>query len=125
MLEDASSRLAATYATEADIENLTKIFNAAKDAFSASNFQQFLEYDIDFHLAIAKCSHNPIIYNLLLTSRKLITHISKSGMVTIEDLIAIDREHTAIYESIVAHDSVNSNAIMRRHLESSARRYHL
>ena len=125
MLEDASSRLSATYATEADIENLTKIFNAAKDAFSASNFQQFLEYDIDFHLAIAKCSHNPIIYNLLLTSRKLITHISKSGMVTIEDLIAIDREHTAIYESIVAHDSVNSNAIMRRHLESSARRYHL
>lgn len=125
MLEDTSSRLAAENATEADLDELKEVYEAAKDAFANQNFQKFLEYDIDFHLMIAKCSHNPIIYDLLLTSRKLITHISKSGMVNLDDLNVIYQEHTRIYESILARDSKASSRDMRNHLDSSYQRYQL
>lgn len=125
MLEDTSSRLAAGNATEADLEDLRKVYQDSRDAFTSQNFQKFLEYDIDFHLMIAKCSHNPIIYDLLMTSRKLITHISKSGMVNLEDLNVIYQEHTRIYESILARDSRAASQNMRSHLESSYKRYKL
>ncbi|RGY98526.1 FadR family transcriptional regulator [Clostridium sp. AM58-1XD] len=94
-------------------------------AFANYNFQKFLEYDIDFHLSIAKGSHNQIIYELLLTSRKLITHISKSGLMGIEDMVGVDIEHVAILEALRARDPQRAQEAMALHMLNSNKRYKL
>lgn len=125
VLEIESARFAALNATPEDIKTLKEIFEQSKNAYTESNYQLFLDLDLDFHLAIAQCSHNPILHNLLLTARKLIKHISKSGMLNLEDLGAIYKEHTRIYTNISNHSSTESVTSMTDHLESAQKRYHL
>lgn len=125
MLECTSSRLAANKATEDDLKEMDSVIHSAQEAFSNYNFQKFLEYDIDFHLSIAKASHNQIIYELLLTSRKLMTHISKSGLLGIDDMVGVDKEHRAILEAIRSHDPERSNEAMVIHMANSNKRYKL
>jgi GntR family transcriptional regulator, transcriptional repressor for pyruvate dehydrogenase complex len=123
VLEIESARLAATKATTEDLETLKEIFQKSKKAYLESNFQQFLDLDLDFHLTIAQCSHNLILYNLLQTSRKLIKHISKSGMLNIENLEAVFKEHTLIYENIMEHRITEVVESMNNHLGNAKKRY--
>lgn len=125
VLEIESARLAALNAAKEDLEILKDIFEQSKNAYTKSNYQLFLDSDLDFHLTIAQCSHNPILYNLLLTSRKLIKHISQSGMLNLDDLSAVYQEHTRIYMSITQQNSAEAVSSMRHHLENAHRRYHL
>lgn len=125
VLEIESARLAALNAAKEDLEILKDIFEQSKKAYTQSNYQLFLDSDLDFHLTIAQCSHNPILYNLLLTSRKLIKHISQSGMLNLDDLSAVYQEHTHIYLSITRQNSAEAVSSMRHHLENAHRRYHL
>lgn len=123
LLEIESARLAALNATSEDLKTLKEIFEQSQTAYTESNFQIFLDLDLDFHLAIAQCSHNPILHNLLLTARKLIKHISKSGMIDLDDLGSVYKEHTIIYNDIINRSSTQSISSMTHHLESAHKRY--
>ncbi len=125
VLEQKSAQLAAQNATEEDIEFLTKVYENSQEAYNTGNFKDFLDYDMEFHLAIAKCSHNPVIQNLLFTSRSLIRQISKSGMLTLENLKNIYVEHGIIYEAIKNKDSYGASQKMISHLINSCTRYQL
>ena len=118
-----SAKLAAENATAENLANLKDIFDQTTEAFNETDLKRFLDLDIDFHLAVAKCSHNPIIENLLLTSRKLIKHISKSGMVSLEDISSIYQEHVNIYHNIVSHNAADAVASMSYYLKSAQKRY--
>lgn len=125
VLEIESAHLASLNATPEDLKTLKVIFEQFKNAYTDSNYQLFLDLDLDFHLTIAQCSHNPILHNLLLTSRKLIKHISKSGMLNLADLGAVYHEHTRIYTHIAHHSSAEAVSSMTDHLANAQKRYHL
>jgi DNA-binding FadR family transcriptional regulator len=124
-LEAVSARLAAQRADDAAIRELMEINRKMEIAFGEASFKDFLNLDLDFHLAVARCSRNPLIYNLLATSRKMLGVISKSGMVTMEDLRNIYFEHEDIYAAIVAHNSLQAREMMEAHLSNARKRYHL
>ena len=124
-LEVVSSRLAAENADSVSITELTKIFKKMKNAFDKADFKDFLDLDLDFHLAIAACSRNTIIHELLATSRRMLTYISESGMVTLEDLQIIYSEHGEIYNAIVEKDSQKAQKKMTEHLGQARKRYNL
>lgn len=125
VLEIESAKLATQNATQDDLENLSNIFARSTEAYRKGNLQDFLDLDLDFHLAIAECSQNPIIHSLLLTSRKLIRYISKSGMVNIVQVNEIFEEHNAIYNAIISRDPIKASRKMNAHLENSKKRYNL
>ena len=125
VLEQKSAQLAAQNATTEDIEFLTAVYEKGKEAYNAGNFKDFLDCDMEFHLAIAKCSHNPVIQNLLFTSRSLIRQISKAGMLTLENLMNINMEHGFIYDAIKNKDSYGASEKMVAHLIHSCTRYQL
>lgn len=125
VLEQKSAQLAAQNATEEDLEFLTNVYENSKQAYNDGNFKDFLDYDMEFHLAIARCSHNPVIQNLLFTSRSLIRQISKSGMLTLENLRNIYVEHGIIYDAIKNKDSYGASQKMISHLINSCTRYQL
>ncbi|WHH60565.1 FadR/GntR family transcriptional regulator [Petroclostridium sp. X23] len=125
VLEVESTRLAAQHATIEDLNTLSRIFEKSANAYTERNLQIFLDLDLDFHLAVAQCSHNPILYNLLLTARKLIKHISKSGMVNLDHLVSIYQEHSDIYIAIMDRDPAQAVTAMNTHLENAHKRYQL
>ena len=125
VLEAESARLAALNATPESLDELTRVFNQMTDAYAKSNFQVFLDMDIDFHLAVAKCSANPIILNLLTTSRKLLTYISRSGISNPTAIQSIYDEHAAIYKAITQSTPDLAQQSMTTHLSAARDRYHL
>ena len=124
-LEAVSAKLAAQNADELSIAELHSIYQKMEIAFNEADFKDFLDLDLDFHLAIAKCSRNPIIHDLLSTSRRMLKFISKSGMVNIEDLRNIYHEHGDIYAAIVEKDSPRAQEKMVTHLANARKRYQL
>jgi GntR family transcriptional repressor for pyruvate dehydrogenase complex len=125
VLEIESARLAAEKADPKSLDELGRIYDRMIRAFQEANFENFLDLDIDFHLAIAVCSRNPIINELLATSRKILSYISKSGMLTIEHLRNIYAEHSHIYTAITAGDPATAKQMMETHLTNARLRYHL
>lgn len=123
VLETESARLAAVNATPESREELVRIFGEMARAYRESDFRLFYDLDIEFHLQVARCSANPIILNMLQTSRKLLSHISKSGVAGLGAPRANFEEHSAIYEAVMKGDSDLSREVMAHHLEMAKRRY--
>ncbi|MCL2580041.1 MAG: FadR family transcriptional regulator [Oscillospiraceae bacterium] len=125
ILEAETACLAAANADESALAELASNYEQMQAAYKSSNFQAFLDSDLGFHLAVARCSGNPIYHRLLHTARKMLSYISRSGMVTIEQLHEIDAEHRAIYTAIVEGDRENARRQMQIHLERARNRYRL
>ncbi|MDR1099850.1 MAG: FadR family transcriptional regulator [Treponema sp.] len=125
VLEMESARLAAEKADAATLDKLGQVYTDMIKAFKEANFKDFLDRDMDFHLAIAACSQNPIIIDLLATSRKILSYISQSGMLTMAHLKNIYAEHGDIYAAITARDPAGAKNAMETHLAKARRRYHL
>jgi DNA-binding FadR family transcriptional regulator len=124
-LEAVSARLAAERADKTSLATLTGIYEKMKIAFDNANFKDFLDLDLSFHLTIALCSHNPIIHDLLVTSRKMLSYISQSGMVNLKDLREIYDEHGEIYAAIVSHKAPEAQKAMEVHLSKARKRYQI
>jgi DNA-binding FadR family transcriptional regulator len=125
ILEAESARLAAETATETALEDLAEIYRQMTRAFEKADFKDFLDLDIKFHLAIALCSQNPLIHDLLAISRKMLSYISRTGMVTLEELQTIFNEHSAIYKAITGREPARAKQAMETHLERARKRYHI
>jgi DNA-binding FadR family transcriptional regulator len=125
VLETESARLAAEKADIKSLNKLARIYEEMRRAFQKANFKDFLDLDIDFHLAIAVCSQNPIISELLTTSRRILSYISQSGMLTMEHLRNIYAEHSNIYTAITARDPAMARQMMETHLANARLRYQI
>lgn len=125
ILEMETARLAARCTDKAAKEELEIQYRRMNDAYESADFQGFLDSDLDFHLAIARCSGNPIVENLLQTSRRLLSHISQSGMMSVVQIDEVAAEHNAIYTAIVNGDEAAAVRTMESHLKRARERYHL
>ncbi|MDR1443520.1 MAG: FadR family transcriptional regulator [Treponema sp.] len=125
ILEAEAARLAAEAAPKTALKDLADIYRQMTRAFKKADFKDFLDLDIRFHLAIALCSQNPLIHDLLAISRKMLSYISRTGMVTLEELQTIFNEHSAIYQAITGRDPVRAKQAMETHLERARKRYHI
>ena len=123
MLEIKAAEIAAEKSDTEHLHNLTKVSFAMHTAFIEQNFKDFLDLDLKFHEAIASCSENPLIYNLIKTISNLIRHVSGTGMINIDQLQHINEEHQQIYGFILARDSHAAGEAMKKHLVQSRQRY--
>ena len=123
IIEAETAKMAAERADEESKEKLAAIYDQMQAAYRSENFQAFLDSDLDFHLAIASCSGNPVLHRLLQTSRRILTSISKGGMGKIRYLDDIAAEHSAIYEAIINGKTSNAQSHMRTHLSRARNRY--
>jgi GntR family transcriptional repressor for pyruvate dehydrogenase complex len=123
LIEVGAARLAAQSHDEAALSKLYLVSNEIYNAYVAKDYQKFLEADLNFHICIAVCSENSIIYAMIQTIRNLLKRVSQSGMVDDEQMTAIYNEHKQIFGSIIAKNPDAAAAAMARHLENSLERY--
>jgi GntR family transcriptional regulator, transcriptional repressor for pyruvate dehydrogenase complex len=89
----------------------------------------FIAPDYEFHLAVARASHNPFFLQIEEhIGSQIIPHSTVHVLASDipEDLTFLRRvkaEHEAIYKAIVAGDPQAASAAMRSHLENSRKRY--
>jgi DNA-binding FadR family transcriptional regulator len=123
-IEVQAASLAATRRTAADLRAIRAALKLMQPA--KASFEKALAADIEFHLAIAEATKNPLIvsftrflqphlYEAVAAARANSAKNSETQIIAYED-------HCAIYEAIQASDANRARLAVRRVLERSIRR---
>lgn len=123
LLEAKAAELAAGCRNEESLSKLHEVSHNLHNAYMRQNYREFLEEDLKFHLCIAECSENTVIYSMIQTIRNLMKHVSGSGMVDEVQLKEIYEEHQQIYGLVIARDGKGAARAMQDHLENAGKRY--
>ena len=123
LLEVQAAYLAASCKKEDCLNKLYDVSHRIRNAYVAQDFKEFLNADLEFHICIAECSGNQVIYSMIQTISNLMKHVSGTGMVDKEQLQSIYDEHQKIYGLILASDAEGAAKAMREHLDKSIARY--
>lgn len=122
-LECLAVSLASKSASHQSMAKLTQTFNDSTKALQNKDLERFVEEDIKFHLAIAECSGNPLIYTLLSTIQNLLRQISSTGINNIREAEEVYEEHQEIYGAILIKDTKKATDAVKNHAVGSAHRY--
>lgn len=123
--ETLAISLAAENRTEQDIQILKDIL-ASGDQALESNFEQFMDSGILFNGAIAKASHNEMLYLIVrITSNfsheKLASGASKMEQNEKNHLTkAISEQHHEMLDAVIVQDAQRAAELNRRHLQGVA-----
>lgn len=123
LLEVKAAALAAECRDEESLNKLYDISHRIHNAYIEKDFKEFLNADLEFHICIAECSCNQVIYSMIQTISNLMRHVSGSGMVDEKQLQEIYDEHQKIYGLILASDAKGASEAMQEHLDKSVGRY--
>ncbi|MGN1141977.1 MAG: FadR/GntR family transcriptional regulator [Oliverpabstia sp.] len=123
LLEVKAAYLAAGNKSEENMNRLYEVSHNIHNAYMAQDYKAFLNSDLEFHICIAECSGNPVIYSMIQTISNLMRHVSGTGMVDADQLRAIYDEHQKIYGLILASDADGAAKAMEEHLKNSVARY--
>ena len=80
----------------------------------------FVDTDIDFHVAIAEASHNPIYVAMTRAVLGWLMDYRARIVATGIDQQAAYREHVSLFERIEARDRAGAVTALRRHLQRIA-----
>lgn len=123
LLEVKAAYLASECTDKESLDSLYDISHKLHKAYIEKDFKEFLNGDLEFHICIAKCSGNQVIYSMIQTISNLMRHVSGSGMVDEDQLRDIYEEHQKVYGLILARDAKGASDAMKEHLEKSLGRY--
>jgi GntR family transcriptional regulator, transcriptional repressor for pyruvate dehydrogenase complex len=118
-LESHTAYLAAHRATAENLEEIEQTLRGMESNLEISD--RFLEYDLQFHLAVAKSTQNSILSYLLTTTRvHLQEWVRKSLAVPRESKDSIPevalREHRRIFQALCDHEPEEAKVAMAEHI---------
>jgi DNA-binding FadR family transcriptional regulator len=115
-IEPTCARLAAKYRTDADLTRLA----AANAAIGLDGpLEDFLQANVDWHLAVAEASHNELLAGIMLAlSRVIYTATDNQAFVDAEVRRTTIRAHARVTEAIAAGDTEAALRRMTRHLHT-------
>jgi GntR family transcriptional repressor for pyruvate dehydrogenase complex len=125
MLESNTAFWAATRATEEDLATITAHLTGMEDNVFES--EQFLEYDLRFHLEIASATQNPILQRLVSTTRGYLQEWIKGSLKTPSAGGVADRaqlsveQHRVILTALAARQADVARDAMGAHILSSSK----
>lgn len=118
-IEGAVAYLAAKKATDGEVQELKRILSQMRKALKENNAEDFINSDVEFHIAIAKCSKNRVLMRVVQTIREVLYQFIADYFTVMPDTIknAMDY-HTRIYKAIECQDSVEAKKQMESHIHS-------
>lgn len=125
LLESRAAALAANHGDASQFAAITRTLERMKEA--AQWLAEGVDLDVDFHLAIARASGNPLLGELLTVLRErmretMVATRRRSGGVIGEVRQLTIEEHTVIRDAIVRRDPGAAQAAMARHISNAAHR---
>ena len=114
-LEDRIARLAALRATAADLNQIETILLNMEAA--ETNHAQFIGYDTDFHVAVAKAAKNEVLHVFMVAVKELHNRLLNKTDIP-DDLYPTAIEyHRRIFESIKVRNPEEAARLMVAHLD--------
>ena len=118
VIEPELARLAATYATRTDFDEIQSCNNRCR---AASDWRGYEAWDNNLHYAIAKATHNKLLVYLFdilnVVRRSTVWGQPRTTKMPPRDHVSFT-EHDAICAAIVARDGATASQKMRDHLVS-------
>lgn len=114
-LECSIARLAAASRTEDDVEALRENLRRM-DSAEKLDRSQTIEIDMEFHVLLAKATHNPFFLIVTRPINELLRslYIDKVGYMSLSE--QTKREHGAILDAIAKRDPIAADRATRNHL---------
>jgi len=123
-IEVEAARLACTRATDSELAQFKAYLDATEPAYlTSSDVARALATDEEFHLAIARLSHNDELLRMLGNLNGRIRYVRSVNLKTIHATDRSERSqtrlsaHRRISVAIIARDPDAAGAEMRRHIE--------
>ena len=120
-IEPYMTRLATIHATSGDLENIENVLKRLEDCNSDQDL--FTQLDSEFHLALARCSRNPLIVRMYQQVNMARLHAQwdrmKKLILTREKILAYNAEHRAIFEALLGRDTQVAVDLIRKHLDQA------
>jgi GntR family transcriptional repressor for pyruvate dehydrogenase complex len=114
MLEGEFARLAALNASQEEIDVIEKIFN---EIAKSKDLNSFVVKDLEFHLTIAKATHNPFMYGLMKIIGEMLyketNRIIGKSRYTRENTIETTRD---LVQAIKQRDAEKAKELMGEHI---------
>jgi len=127
ILETKIASLTAKNADEKDRMVLQKTFRAFEDALHSEDADLLVNADMDFHKAIARCSHNNVMYVMVGIMEDL-SKRTTGEILSLTDFHAYSSracvEHRRILKAVLEGSEVKAAEAMRRHLMHGRRIIH-
>ena len=115
ILEPEIAALAATRITEDNISAMTKAVETMETALD--NAEIFVEADLDFHLALAEATQNPIIPILMNSIIEILREQRKRTGLVSGGLERGQSHHKMILDAVIHRDSQAARKAMQDHLQ--------
>ncbi len=120
-IEPAMTRLAALNASTRDLDQMEKLLTEL--VLSADDQDRFTRLDSEFHLGLARCSHNPLLYRLYQQVNTVRAHAQWERMKEIilsgAKMGLYNQQHRAIFEALRQRDVQGAAELISRHLETA------
>ncbi len=117
-IEPQMVRLAIANASTRDLEVLQDALRRCEGC--DSDPEMFTRADTAFHLALASCSHNKLMYWLYERVSEVRSHSQwramKSKVLTSARIDFYNTQHRALYEAIAARDTASAVKLIKNHL---------
>jgi GntR family transcriptional repressor for pyruvate dehydrogenase complex len=113
IIEPEMAALAAERITDAELE----LLRAHKDLPETDSMEEHVERDINFHLQIAKATHNPVLLMVLTSTSDLLREGRRRIFMVPGELAKARDWHQAIFEAIERRDPEGARAAMANHTE--------
>jgi GntR family transcriptional regulator, transcriptional repressor for pyruvate dehydrogenase complex len=114
MLEGEFARLAALNASQEEIDVIEKVFN---EIAKSKDLNSFVVKDLEFHLTIAKATHNPFMYGLMKIIGEMLyketNRIIGKSRYTKENTIETTRD---LVQAIKQRDAEKAKKLMGEHI---------
>jgi DNA-binding FadR family transcriptional regulator len=120
-IEPAMTRLAAVHASTRDLDAMQGILKQLEGA--ADDQDHFTRLDSEFHLGIARCSRNPLLFRLYQQINTVRAHAQWEQMKQIilsrAKMELYNRQHRAIFEALNQREAQSAADLISRHLETA------
>lgn len=113
IIEPEMAALAAERITDAELE----VLRANKDLPETDTMEEHVERDINFHLQIAKATHNPVLLMVLTSTSDLLREGRRRIFLVPGELPKARHWHQVIYEAIERRDPEAAREAMANHTE--------
>ncbi len=113
MIEPQIARMAAQRATPEELDMLKRAAKKVEEKNRAG--EDYSVEDVKFHKALARCSHNQVMYRLMPIIQESITHFINVTNFALRDITILD--HEAILEAVCNHDEEAAAEAAKVHLE--------
>jgi len=116
LLEAPPMRDIAGRLDEGEAQRLLELADEILEAGHQGRFQDYLETDTQFHLALLELTGNPHLVSLVRELRQQTRLIGLKQLAESGGLDASAREHTELIRLLLAGDGPGAEALMRRHI---------